>query len=1026
MPGHRASIVESRLGYVLAALAAMMILAFLQLARAVAGDYVLVTEWGELGGAGIAKIDPATDQIVARLSMPGSPRHIDADTARRLAYVSQHYGNKISVIKADSLVSADLVIPGLGKAPIGVTLTPEGTRLLVATRGNDSIPSADDRLDVVSLNHSTWPPAAALVTSILTGLHPIQAFVNHTGQYAVVTVRNQPAILVIDLNTYQIVWQAPGLPLTAEPEGGCLHPTQNIVYVALHGMNTLEVLDLDSMKILRHVPIINPGGGPPQPSAVRFTPDGSRAYVSAQTAGRILMFNTTNPRMPVQDTSVHLPTGPQPHDIVWLPSNRAYVANTNNTQQYGSVSIISSYNAVPSIGAPILTDLAGPLSFAYFKSPSEASLPAVHLTVVSHNEEPAGGRPDYTADINYYLSNRKLVKQLAETITSRGAKYNFQSDWNYLTAVAMFDTGAVTANTNGKNIVRWMKEDLGVEVDPHAHESQYNYADVAYLIGQLGVTPSKNVGGFLYDPPDNPQGWEQHEAGVYGTVYPSYFWRADNLWGAATYLHQGIDDASSGMWRPKDRYNFYVDDTTQRLAYIGRGCGGLAGLVQLVDDIQTGKAPSTGFYTANLMLIQDWMDSVSIAQLGATIDSLAPSVAQGRIVWSTLSQTANNWKTQHAAKESRYTCDTASTPPTTYQIEVIEAWVTAPDGNQVYTRVVRPKPSLYPGQRFPALIAITGGTGPGAPLADNIGYRNFAASGFVVVVFNPEGRGSGLPGNLLSQGVEDCNGFVHQDDCKAVIEYTAGLPNVDPGDIGVETASFGIAIGAGALGRYPTLPVKYLVDQEGPHDNRVITFYDAGHEVAVCGHLSTVTDPSPANVAFWTEREAVRYIGNFRGHYLRMQAQLDHAQNPYYFRHAIEMIDAGTDVSHGGSGHNCWTRMNGSDLDNPINTVYPYGDTAHYPKWESGKLSDHPDLHFAYIKEMSAMAATMCAYDVLDLAGLIDYVFSGASVPPLDPGCIYITNGDMDCNGIADVFDVVRLIDYIFSRGMGPCETCGG
>ncbi len=58
--------------------------------------------------------------------------------------------------------------------------------------------------------------------------------------------------------------------------------------------------------------------------------------------------------------------------------------------------------------------------------------------------------------------------------------------------------------------------------------------------------------------------------------------------------------------------------------------------------------------------------------------------------------------------------------------------------------------------------------------------------------------------------------------------------------------------------------------------------------------------------------------------------------------------------------------------------------------------------------------------------GLIDFVFSGAAVPPVDPSCIYISNGDMDCNGIADVFDVIRLIDFVFSGGMGPCETCGG
>lgn len=1224
--------------------------------------------------------------------------------------------------------------------------------------------------------------------------------------------------------------------------------------------------------------------------------------------------------------------------------------------------------------------------------------PPVYVTVILHNEEPAGVRPDYTADVNYYLQNRALVKSLAETITSRGATYNFQSDWNYLKAVALYDVGSVTTNTNGKNIVRWMKEDLGVEIDPHAHETQYNYADVAYLIEQLGVTTSKNVGGFLYDPPDNEQGWEQHINGFYGWIYPSYFWRADHLWGAATYLHQGNDDKSSGVWRPKDRYNFYVDDPNQRLLYIGGGCAAdarEAALMQLLDDIQAGRVPADGFYTANLIMIQDWMTPQSIAALGDFIDSLAPYVADGRVRWSTLSQTAQTWRTQYGSVPFRYDCipvtptavldffyavhihvpndyatpsqtefnDITTTvsrmadileahgargtfesvfkyaeaallyqgaadnilkqletrghevaahahnadmfqlgydalvsagvqnittvggrtvipgdattfgdtvelaanvgftvltdnwsptdtfggadwcsdfglggntmynetnnimhpwrpdysdicahnpagqvvyvdhaipdwfippnpnpvgdanfnilkpwfeaslqyvdtqqvnawgfvshqteynypgtwtvsedsvaaldrfltyvdgfvaqgsvryatargiaaqlveppppppptnplyvvvmthvegdapmpegdpgcpttlfyqtlalpptgqpapgptfsidirgtemlretfqnyhdsyasepklfiepagefwqteasatyggklfqtydyqslgyefgiqghaiycsgqnfcwynsahtaegvqrkltdlhnvaqtvlrggqpinggdtltggwkleqqalgatqaeyvidhaaynlgyrisfedhdghiedepaginnarssyygyradygdgvqmikidfnggvnasctgntprcetpteaiarfdatvaakdadsdpshvyyfaftihsngvwadfnraaggqsmvgegagllalmdaiearknagtpikyvtpselaaifeaanppPPTGYTIESIETRVTAPNGNQVYTRIVQPVPALYPGQRFPALIAIPGGTGAGAPLADNPGYRNLAASGFIVVVFNPEGRGTGTPGNLRSQGTEDCNGYVHQDDLKAIVEYTASKTNVDTSNIGVETASFGIAIGAGAVGRYPDLPVKYLVDQEGPHDSRVITFYDVGREVAVCAHWSTVTDPSPANLAFWNEREAVNHIGGFRGMYLRMQAETDHAQGPGYFRHTIEMVNAATAPAYGGTGSACWTRVNGTDIGNPINTVYPLNDPSQYPVWVTGRLSDHPGLNLEYDREMSALS----------------------------------------------------------------------
>ncbi|MBI3657225.1 MAG: hypothetical protein HY232_12480 [Acidobacteria bacterium] len=282
--------------------------------------------------------------------------------------------------------------------------------------------------------------------------------------------------------------------------------------------------------------------------------------------------------------------------------------------------------------------------------------PPIFVTIVSHSEEPGGPVPDYTSDQNAYLRNRALVKLLAEAITDRGAAYNFQSDANYLIAAALYDRGSVTDDTAGKNIVQWLSEDLGVEIDPHAHETRYNYADVAYLIEQLGISPSKNVGGFLYDPPDNPQGWEQHQSGINGRVYPQYFWRADHLWGAATYLHMGDDDVSSGLWRPKDRYNFYVDDPDQRLIYIGGCLGSPVGVLKLLDEITAGYAPQDGFYTATLFMPQDTMTVQSIAQLGRFIDSLSGEAEQGRIRWATLSEMAELWKTQYGAQAFRYDC----------------------------------------------------------------------------------------------------------------------------------------------------------------------------------------------------------------------------------------------------------------------------------------------------------------------------------------------------------------------------------
>ncbi len=280
------------------------------------------------------------------------------------------------------------------------------------------------------------------------------------------------------------------------------------------------------------------------------------------------------------------------------------------------------------------------------------------MTIVSHNEEPSAKRPDYLNDRDYYLQNRALLVQLVNTVSARGAALDFQSDWNFLQAVARYDQGDVTNDTGGKNIVKWMAEDKGVEVDPHAHESQYNYADVAALIEQLGVAPSHTVGGFLYFPPDNPQGWEKHKAGISGSVYPEYFWQANILWGAATTLHQGSDDRSSGIWRPLDRNSFTTDDPQGRLIYIGGCTGDEAGVSELLNRVKTGRVPAGGFYTAAIFLVQDRLTAQEIQELGGFIGSLEPDVATGHARWLNLTQVAEAWRNEYSSRAFRFDCST--------------------------------------------------------------------------------------------------------------------------------------------------------------------------------------------------------------------------------------------------------------------------------------------------------------------------------------------------------------------------------
>jgi DNA-binding beta-propeller fold protein YncE len=352
--------------FVQSALMALVVMTWpdVGLADQAQAGYVLVTENGTNT---VAKIDWTTDQVLGRMNVLAAPAAMAVDRARRWAYVSVHTNSAIAVLAPDSMMVTNMIVDGLGQNQAGIALTRDCQSLLVTTRGNDGVPSGDDTLDVIGLNTTSWPPTGTLVTNILTGTNPINVVVGHTGRRAVVSARDEPGILIIDLQAYQIVARHQTLPPQAEPEGSDIHPATNIVYVTLHGpVSAIEIVNLDTTSFVKrvgisHVPTARPSTGV-------FTPDGERFYVSSQNTDKVLCFDCSDPENPVQDMSVALPVGLQPHFIAFLPGgNKAYVADTGvrGTSQNGDLSVINSYTGIPSVSGQVLTDLVNPLRLTY-------------------------------------------------------------------------------------------------------------------------------------------------------------------------------------------------------------------------------------------------------------------------------------------------------------------------------------------------------------------------------------------------------------------------------------------------------------------------------------------------------------------------------------------------------------------------------------------------------------------------------------------------------------------------------------
>ena len=282
-------------------------------------------------------------------------------------------------------------------------------------------------------------------------------------------------------------------------------------------------------------------------------------------------------------------------------------------------------------------------------------------------------------------------------------------------------------------------------------------------------------------------------------------------------------------------------------------------------------------------------------------------------------------------------------------------------GYRLHGIIRRPDPAQYPDLCFPAVIPVPGGVNPGRTEANGPEGVAIAEAGVVVVTYNSAGRVSERPGDILSEGEPDFNGFQDQDDLCEIVQYAMDLDYVLADNVGLKTQSFGIAMGAGCAGRYAgTIPIKYLVDGEGPPNSFVTCHepyalvpahehsdkYEVVHGI-LDDHYSTSRDPAQANLDWWAEREAIELIGDFRGRYLRLQAQWDHAQPPsnedemdmfdlpgqdwWHNKHTTDIVNTAID------GGVPWVRVNLPGQGNTVNATYDYDNR---PTFLPGELAD--------------------------------------------------------------------------------------
>ncbi len=267
--------------------------------------------------------------------------------------------------------------------------------------------------------------------------------------------------------------------------------------------------------------------------------------------------------------------------------------------------------------------------------------------------------------------------------------------------------------------------------------------------------------------------------------------------------------------------------------------------------------------------------------------------------------------------------------------------VSAPSGARLHGLLLRPRHVAEP---LPAVIMVPGGVGAGRTMVQRPGAQRLAREGWVLASFNAEGRSSGKLGDRRSGGTCDFNGHRDQDGLAQVVRAVAALPAVDASRLGIYALSFGLVAAAGCLARHPDLPVAWLLDQEGPSDccASMLCAWRQGEEDRsvkareLFGHRCPKHGGGPADAAFWAQRDALACLTGFRGRYLRLQAERDHVQPPWFAgQHAVDLVNAAV------AGGVPWVRVNLAAQGNPLNRIFP---PQQPPTWIPGSMAAHPEL----------------------------------------------------------------------------------
>ena len=203
----------------------------------------------------VSVINAQTNRVAATIAVGSRPAATAASLDGSRVYVVNT--SSVSVIDTSSNVVVATIPLGVVQAR-GVALSPDGTRLYVATYGSNSIKVINTASNSV-------------IATIPVGNLPLGVDASPDGSKVYVANLTGNSVSVISTATNTVVAT---IPVGTQPSSARVTPDGSRVYVAHYGSG-LWVINAQTNSVVGVVP------GIPNANSVEFTPDGTRAYITA-------------------------------------------------------------------------------------------------------------------------------------------------------------------------------------------------------------------------------------------------------------------------------------------------------------------------------------------------------------------------------------------------------------------------------------------------------------------------------------------------------------------------------------------------------------------------------------------------------------------------------------------------------------------------------------------------------------------------------------------------------------------------